>query len=587
MTDHTSIPPFASDTLPLADFDHDERTRLMYEGRRIASPMVMEDGSFYFPQVGKFQLFQTPQGHRIIVLAQDPDDLELEEITVDETLAKTLKTTDEKGQEVPVPVGTKLPFRIKDKGDGNLDRLLVVGIRSSHSHEKWFRLAMYAFSDALLAFKEAYGTLSKKPDKLWVSDGVIYKAVPAANPNNPNEYDIIMTASPGHGSRFGQEYEVMFKGISGYFMRHASVRARNIPEDKIEEVIERDFDKRSNLLMEGMDVYRYVLNGDDRKKPTLGYRLRKTQMGFAMALGKLKAGQVGKNFGAVALGNLVLAGLMYTIGIPVSPLVAAGKIFGQTASKTGKIIFDFMKLRKAHFEDTSIEGLYKLYCQDHNELQFWGSRLNKSALPYLRALNHDELNTDLALHEVLYKTMPTKLAALEYIFGTTQGPVGTIYSGFKVGSYGGFRSKEPNGLGVEYIPEMDCCYARLDWNHVNRERLPGGVIDLFARNTEKPFIKVWYDRKSRELHHKQMTAAEYKADFETIGQKPYPPSIVKADDIKLVGMKHKVKKGLIERFKEEGVAETTSDTITKGVTDGLKDVTKKVIEALPSGPVMK
>ncbi|NBX67130.1 MAG: hypothetical protein EBQ96_09060 [Proteobacteria bacterium] len=569
--------PLASEIQPVETWKREDIFRLVHEGRRMVNPVPLENGGFYYPQGGAYHLFRTPDGRRVGIWAADPDDLVLETMNVTEDLSKSLKMNDKNGKEVCVPVGTQLPNRLKDLGNGNLDRLRVFTVRPHRLAEKWFMDEMHKHQRAYLAFVETHGTAFRISKTLWLSDGIVYRAVPCDEAGS-DRYDLMMFVAPGHGWNLSSGHEQIFQGLSGRFMRSASLRKRGLTLSEVEALVESDFKKRAPLFFDGIDTYTVELNGDAKKKPSMTYRLRKFQMRFAYAMSQMRGAQVAKTAGGVFFGNALLMSLLWALGIPVSPILAAGKAFGQTVSNTGKDVLEYMRLKKALLGEEGIESLLKLFCEKWNDRQLWGGRLKRSMVPYLRAMDHSELNTDLTFGDHVQQKLPEDLSAMEYIFGTLQGPPGSIGTPFRVGQYTGIRISEPGGLTVEYIPEKFICYARLDWARLDSLSLPESVSRLFQKQPEgKHYLKVWYDRSDRKLKNQSMDREAYMADFSAVCAMPFePPVTLAADPVTLVTPQPEGGGGLLHQMAEEGIGVTASEAVTTAA--------EKVAESLPRGP---
>lgn len=545
----------------------------------MANPAPLENGAFYYPQGGAYQLFRTPDGRRVGIWAVDPDDLVLGTLSVDEGRAKKIKVQDPEGREADIPVGTQLPMRIKDLGNGNLSRLRVFTIKPHRLAEKWFIDEMSKHQQAYLAFVESHGTAFRLSQTLWISDGIVYQAIPCEG--ETDRYDVMMFAAPGHGWNLGRDHEQIFQGLSGRFMRKASLRKRGLTLAQAEALVESDFKLRAPLFFDGKDTYTVELSGDVRKKPSIRYRLQKFRMRFAYAMSQMRTARMAKAAGGIVLGNALLMSLLWALGIPVSPILAAGKAFGQTASNTGKEVLEYMRLKKTLLGEEGIAPLLKLFCTGWNERQLWGGRLNPDMVSYLRAMDHKELNTDLTFGDHVLKTIPEDLAAMEYIFGTLQGPPGSIGTPFKVGNYRGIRVKEPGGLTVEYIPERFLCYARMDWAKLDRVSLPEAVVRLFENQPpEKRYIKVWYDRDARKLEYKALDHAAYMADFAAVAALPYQAAVTLATDpVHLATPQPEGYQGLLHQLAEDGFGVTASQAV--------ETAAEKVAESLPRGPFIR
>lgn len=556
----TSAPTsfLASETLPIEPFDRDVAVRIINTGRRFLSPIPLTDGAFYFPQGGTYQLFVGPSGERVGIWAQNPDDLELETLEVNEALSAELKMTVGEGaeaQQQPVPVGTKLQGRLRDKGNGNIERLRIFAMKPEAMEKKWLREEIARHQHAFQSFTETYGTLFRSSETLWVSDGIIYEAVSAKDDETGTRFDLMMTSAPAHGWALGRNYNEVFSGLAGKFLRAASVRAKDLTMEEIEKLVPADFEKRACLFVEGTDPYAVVLNGKSNGKVPLKYKARKIATRVAYALAQLRAMRMLGRLGVVTAVNGFIAAVAYVaLGSPITPLWML-RIAGQTASGTGKEMFEYLKTRKIQMDDPAIDSLMQLYGRDFNHFQIWGGRLKPEMAKYLTALNHDQLNTDLNPGEKLLDGIPADEAALEYIAGATEGPVGSHGAFFKLGGYTGLRIYEPNGLNVEYIPERGVSYATMDWSKYDKSKMPTHVAAFMERKRDAgaTHVRVSYDKTSRRIVCLPMTKDEYFADFDSIRTAPYISPYQTVQTLRLVAPERPVSnRSLFQRIVRDG-----------------------------------
>ncbi|MBU6235240.1 MAG: hypothetical protein KGQ41_05300 [Alphaproteobacteria bacterium] len=557
MNAQTSL-KLASETLPLEALGREEAVRLINAGRRFLNPIPLESGAFYFPQGGLYQLFAGPSGERVGIWAQNPDDLEFETLTVDEATSATLRQfvtgPDGAQTEVPVPAGTKLPMRIKDKGNGNIARLRVFSVKPRAMEKKWLREEINRHQHAFQSFTESYGTLFRARDNLWVSDGVIYQALPSEK--TEGKFDLLMISAPAHGWSLGRNYESIFTGLCGKFLRAASVRAKGLSMEEIEKIVPEDFLKRAQKFVEGTDPYAIVLNGKSNGRIRLKYRFKKLATNFSYALAQLRGMRMLGRIGVVTAINGFIAAVAYVaLGSPITPLWML-RIAGQTASGTGKEMFEYLRTRRRQMDDPEVDTVLQQYCDNFNHMQIWGGCLKPEMAKYLVPLSHDQLNTDLNPGEAVLKEIPREQAALEYIMGATEGPVGSYGAFFRVGNYLGIRIYEPGGLDVEYVPERNVAYATMDWAGYDHKHLPSYVCEFMekTRADDVACIRVNYCRASRKMEYKALTKAEYEADVEAIRKSEYVSQFPMPDGIRLVPPpRTATNRGLFKTIVEDGM----------------------------------
>lgn len=538
----SNTPFIASASLPFEKIERDEALRLINAGRRHLNPIPLKSGAFYFPQGGVYQLMAGPQGERVGVWAQNPADIKFETLEVDPVMAQTLRQyvvgADGIEREEPVAVGTKIPMRLMDQGNGNLERLRIFTIHPKPSAKKWWRESINLHQHAFQAYTETYGTLFRQSKTLWVSDGVVYEAIPAEGKDGKvvdGRYDLMMTVAPTHGWTLSKDYEKIKKGLSGRFLNVASVRAKNLSIEDIEKLVPEDFLKRSQKFVEGDDSYSVILNGKSNGRTPLRYQVRKQGTRFAYALSRLRGVKVLWRLGVVSAFNGSLAAFAYVVfGAPPFPWLM--RIAGQTASGTGREMYEYVRIQKRQFDDPEVERLMKQYCQDFNPLQIWGSPINPDMARYLTPLSHDHLRTDLHPGERILDHVDSDEAALEYMKGTNMGPVGSNGRFFRIGNYLGFPIHEPSGLTMEYIPDLDVAYATMDWSRYDPSYLPGHTAHFMERIRDqgKLHVMVTYDHAQRRLVYKAMDDKSYFKDFDSMRTKSEALPVLHPPGIRLV-----------------------------------------------------
>lgn len=506
--------PLESEALPSTSWKRAEIMALVHRGQHVSSPIILKNGTFYFPH-GTYQLFRTAEGARIGIWAVDPDDLAIETMALTPDQAKKLDMRDASGARTPVPAGTQLPFRLKDMGNGNLSRLRVFAAKPEALVEKWFRSEILKHQDAFLAFQEEQGTLIRETENRWTSGGIVYELVPG---KKAGTQDLIMPMAPGYGWRLGQDYDRYFTGLCGKFMRAASVRLRNVTREQAEKLVPRDFEKRAALFIDGRDPYSMVLNATNGEEAPWSYLVRKGLLHVLYGVRQLRSKEVLKTLAGLVLVNGSIGAGMTLLGFEANPLLLGGKIAGQATTRTGQRVSTYMNLQKALRNDASVDALMHRFTIDRNARQMWGGRLNPENIAHLRAMNHKELNTDQNFDVRIHPELPGKWAEHEYIWSVTQG-VGTP---FELGQYKGIRFEAPGGLSVEHIPDRQIRFARMDWSRLDESMLPNDVIRLFQDQPDKtPYLMLKYDMERQCFRAAFMDQASYKRVIGNIAKTPF------------------------------------------------------------------
>ena len=601
--------------MPIEAWDRASIFRLIHESERILYPVALETGAYYYPQ-GAYQVFESPDGARVGIWAQDMDDLVIEDQIVDEALAGTFKY-DENNNRVPVAVGDRLPGRIKDLGNGNIDRLRIFTVKPAYQAEKWLHDEMNKHQAAYRSFVLEQGMLVRESPHRWTSGGIVYRFQDSGVPNRgffstfahaqgikprigDGAYcdddgtpcsDLIMTAAPGYGWRLGHDYERQYNtDLGGTFMRAASLRAKNVTLEQAAALVQSDFEKRAPKFIEGVDPYTLRnIDGFDEPERRNGFiarymnkraitkdlhdqwrarPIRKAVLYFMYGFRQIDWKEMGTSAAIVAVSALVLGAVVHYFGSPLNPAVLAGRVTGKTLNKASQRINEYTRLREMQLNESGTIPIYSYYGKGWNRRQIWGTKPDPAKLHLLRALGHAELNTDLNFCSPMQKTLPDDLTVKEYIFGVLQGPPGSRITPFYFGRYGGVRVDEPNGLSVEHIPDRDTCFARLDWSKLDKHRLPDSVVEMFkSLPADHPYVKISYNPKAGGLTLRSMSAEDYGANVQRISVAEYPPAHRRPNpsDIRLVPPEMPVvPSGFLSSFTRKASGETAGDATEDG-----------------------
>lgn len=180
---HTA-PVMESENLPLEAWPRDKILSMIQECQEVPDPIILTSGAYYYPR-GIYQLFETQDGARIGIWAEDPDDLALGDFIVTEEWSKKLR---ENGVQIPPGTVYKGNY-LRDLGNGNLSRLRVFTARETYLGDKWFASETAKHNEAYLAYQEEQGRLIHDGGKRWLANGVVYQLVDneawleAADPN--------------------------------------------------------------------------------------------------------------------------------------------------------------------------------------------------------------------------------------------------------------------------------------------------------------------------------------------------------------------------------------------------------------------
>jgi len=604
-----------SESLPVEAWSREAIFRLIYECERVIYPVAIKSGAYYYPQ-GAYQVFEAPDGARIGIWAQDPDDLVLEERVVDEKLAGQLFKYDEFNNRVPVAVGDKLPGRIKDLGNGNIERLRIFTVKQAYESEKWLHEEMNKHQAAYRSFVLEQGMIVRESPSRWTSGGIVYHWLddneqrgvisnfvhmngiePRIGDGGYSDddgtpcSDLIMTTAPTYGWRLGHDYQKLYRrDIVGSFLRAASLRAKRVTRAQAQDLVIKDFEKRAPRFIEGQDPYRLREIGARQQMDNIGRMaklvhkhpvlraavvqwrarpIRKAALYFLYGLRQLQWKEVANSAAIVGISAVILSGIAHWLGSPLNPAVLAGRISGRTLNKASQRINEYTRGREMLLNQPGVMSLYQYYAKNWNRRQIWGTKPDTKKLHLLRALSHKELNTDLNFCSAIEDELPPDLPVKEYIFGVLQGPPGSRITPFRFGRYGGIRVDEPNGLSIEHVPERDACFARLDWSKLDHHRLPDSVVRLFeSLPSDQPYLKISYNPEKGGLQMCGVTVAEYTDNIESIRRAEFPPPHRRPsqNEIRLVAPEiPDVKVSWFGAVRKDATGQTAGDATEDGV----------------------
>lgn len=540
----TQISSYAlmSDALPVQEQDHLKAVDFLRGFQRNTELVMLEDGLILTPWGGYRSFVNDGTGEVFLAYAHNADDLKVAPLTIeDRDLAKMMD----------LPLGTKL------KGEYLWDsnRVKWILVNPQAMERKWLRSVINSHGDLVQEAGPTYGTLFRQSENRWMNRNVVYTRIRHKN----GLCDVLKTAMPESRFTLPEDPLTALTGLSGIFLKAASLRACDLTPEKAEQLIENDFVRHSALIMEGEDPFALAFARRKAKRAQLtvvGLEVRKflrrrsrdiqrinavkkigsykaVQQGIALlksspekkfairfvhGFRKVRWKEVGSKCATVLLvnGSLLIA-LSLVFGAHFSLLLLGGRVLTRTSGHILLRVRDHMNSDPS--DDEAAQIRLKKYCPTYKPTQMLGGKLDPMWLPYLRARTRAEMNTDTSFNARRLTQVPEDWIVLEKIFGNPEGETGTKVRTFQKDNCRGMTGHEEGGLDVEYLSVNGekIVFAQIDPARRDDSKLFSGVAEFFSNGLKahpgEPVLMVRFNNEKGTFSKKWLSRKDYRDIF--------------------------------------------------------------------------